>query len=103
VVHSCGIEIRDFRGRQLEHHLAAIRQGVELPGQFREKDGFGAGLVRALNRDFRLDDGHEAVLGDLRDHLELLRHHGSDSLSRGQVDEGAHLGAKDAELHRPGK
>jgi len=52
---------------------------------------------------FLMPLGHEAVLGDLRDHVELLRHHGSDTLSRGQVDEGAHLGAKDAEFHRPGK
>ena len=37
----CGpLEIRNIRDRQLEHHLGAIRHGIELPGQFREKDGF---------------------------------------------------------------
>src|SRR6516165_3117366 len=43
------------------------------------------------------------MLSDLRGHVELLRYHRSDTLSRGQVDNGAHLGAKDTELHRPGE
>jgi hypothetical protein len=34
------MEIRNIRDRQLEHRLGAIRHGVELPGQFCEKDGF---------------------------------------------------------------
>jgi hypothetical protein len=50
------IKVRNIRDRELEHHLAAIRQSVELSGQFREKDGFRTGFVRALDRDFRLDN-----------------------------------------------
>jgi hypothetical protein len=74
VVHERGIEIREFRDRQLEHHLAAIRQGVELPGQFREKDGFGAGLVRALDRDFRLDDARTILDEVLRVRPDYIEH-----------------------------
>ena len=66
------IEIRRLRDRQLEHHLAASRQGVEPFGQFGEQDRLRAGLVRALDRDLRLEDRHEAVLGDLLANLELL-------------------------------
>jgi hypothetical protein len=43
------------------------------------------------------------MLGDLRGHLKLLRHNGGDTLFGGQLDEGAHLGAENAQLHRPSK
>jgi len=97
------IEVRDIRERQLEHHLRAVRRGLEMPGQFREKDGFRPGLARALDRDFGLDDGHQPMPGDLPGHLELLRHHGSNAGFRSQVDDGAHLGAEHTEPRRPGE
>src|ERR1700682_3155341 len=43
------------------------------------------------------------MLSDLRGDVALLRHYGGDSVFRGQVDDRAHLGAKDTELHRPTK
>ena len=50
-----------------------------MPGQFRQKDGFRTGFVRALDRDFRLDDRHQPMLRDLPGYFELLRHHGSNA------------------------
>jgi len=78
--HQRCIKIGDIRYRQFEHHLTAIRKRVEFLNQLREQDRFGAGLVRALDRDLRFDDRYEAVLGNPRCHVKLLRHHRGDTL-----------------------
>ena len=41
--------------------------------------------------------------GDLRADVELLGHDGGDAFFRRQVDDRAHLGAEDAELHGAGE
>src|SRR3984893_15218515 len=60
------VEIRNVRDRQLEHYLSAARQTVQAVGQCGEQNGFRIGLLWALDRDFRLKDRHQSMLGDLR-------------------------------------
>ena len=94
------IEVGNVGESQLEHHLPAGGQRVEALGQRVEQDLFRGRLVGRLDRDFRLEDRHEAVAGDLLADLELLPGDGGDPVLRGVVDHRAHLGAEHAERGR---
>ena len=76
----------------------ALRQSVEPAEQRVAQEGFAAGLVGALDRNLRLDDGHQPVRRDLTGNLELLGDDRRDARLRCAVDHRAHLGAEDAKL-----
>src|ERR1700716_3679460 len=67
------VEVGNAGQGQLEHYLPAGRQRVGPLFQFVEQDHLGAFLVRAFDRDLRLEDRHQPMLGDAFADLELLR------------------------------
>ena len=98
-----GVQVVLLGQGELEHDLLVLAQGVELLDQFGMEQGLGLGLVRAVDVDLGLDDGHEAGGDDLLADLELLRHVGGDAFRVGLLDHGTHLGAEDAGGLRPGQ
>jgi hypothetical protein len=92
------IKVRDVRDRQLQHDLTITRQCIQPALKFCQQNRLGTGLVRALDRDLRLQNGHQSMAIDLRGYLELLRNNGSDARFGGQIDDRTHLGAKDTKF-----
>src|SRR5260221_11989680 len=84
------------RQRGLEEDQLARREFVEVIKNGRVKQCFCLGLFRAMNIDFRFDDGHESRPQNLRRYFELLADNRFDASGIGLLDEGALLGSKDA-------
>jgi len=60
-----GVEVVFLRQRQLQHHGLVAGQSLEVIEERRLQLGLRLGLLRALDVDLRLDDGHEPRVEDL--------------------------------------
>ena len=83
--------------RELEHHLLAFGQGVELLEDFLEQDLVGLGAFGRLDVHFGFDNRHQTAGQHLLADFELLRDHGGNALAIGEVDDRAFLGAEHAQ------
>src|SRR3546814_1615105 len=85
------------RQRQLQHHLVVARHRVQILEDFLQQYLVGLGAFRALDVDFRLDDGNQASRQHLLPDLELLPDDGGNALAIGEVDDRTLLRAEHAQ------
>ena len=91
------LEEIDLAGnRQLQHHLLAGGQLVEVLEDLVAENPFRLLLVGNRDRHLGLDDRHQALGENLAAKVELLGDIGGDARGGGSVDDRAHLGAEDA-------
>jgi len=85
------------RQRQLQHHLLALGQRVQILEDFLQQYLVGLGALGGLDVHFGLDDRHQSPGEHLAADVELLRDHGGDALAIGEVDDRPLLGAEHAQ------
>src|SRR4030095_16764230 len=90
-----GVEIVLLRQRELQYYELTGRQLIELLEDSRSEQLFGLGFFRAMNVNFRLDDGQADSGQDLPGYFELLVHNAVDASCVGLFDDRAHLGSED--------
>ena len=95
------VEIRHVRDRQLEHHLAVRRQGIEALVSSSRRMASAAALSGLLIETSGSRIGTRPCLAICSPTSNCCAAMAAMPLLRGQVDDRAHLGAEDAELHRP--
>src|SRR6516225_10553714 len=95
MANAVGIEVSLLGQGELEHYLLTRWQSVQLLEEGLLEQGFSFGLLRTMNVNLRLDDGHQARVDDPAGNFKLLLH---DVLDAGRVrllDHRAHLGTED--------